>query len=72
VGLLALEAFVFAVIAHASIAFFEQPARQLFVGCVSMASLISMFASPLAVMVWSLSVPCNRDTHSYCSKAGPA
>jgi hypothetical protein len=50
-GLLALEAFVFAIIAHASIAFFDQPARQLFVGSVSMASLISMFASPLAVMV---------------------
>jgi len=53
VGLLVLEAFVFAVIAHASIAFLDQPARQLFVGSVSMASLISMFASPLAVMVLS-------------------
>lgn len=58
VGLLALEAFVFAVIAHASIAFFEQPARQLFVGCVSMASLISMFASPLAVMGLVIRTEC--------------
>jgi hypothetical protein len=46
--------FAFALIAHASIALFDQPVRQLFVGSVSMASLVSMFASPLAVMVWML------------------
>lgn len=46
-----LVVFAFALIAHASIAFFDQPLRQLFVGSVSMASLVSMFASPLAVMV---------------------
>ncbi|PWZ31633.1 Bidirectional sugar transporter SWEET2b [Zea mays] len=50
-GLLVLVVFAFALIAHASIAFFDQPLRQLFVGSVSMASLVSMFASPLAVMV---------------------
>ncbi|KAL5673977.1 hypothetical protein ACJX0J_018283, partial [Zea mays] len=49
-GLLVLVVFAFALIAHASIAFFDQPLRQLFVGSVSMASLVSMFASPLAVM----------------------
>jgi solute carrier family 50 (sugar transporter) len=42
---------VFALIAHTSLAFFDHPVRQQFVGAVSMASLISMFASPLAVMV---------------------
>lgn len=40
----------FALIVHASLACFDQPVRQQFVGAVSMASLISMFASPLAVM----------------------
>jgi solute carrier family 50 protein (sugar transporter) len=50
-GLLVLVVFAFALIAHASIALFDQPVRQLFVGSVSMASLVSMFASPLAVMV---------------------
>jgi len=50
-GLLFLVVFAFALIAHASIALFDQPVRQLFVGSVSMASLVSMFASPLAVMV---------------------
>jgi hypothetical protein len=50
-GILVLEVFVFALVAHASMAFLDQPARQLFIGGVSMASLISMFASPLAVMV---------------------
>ncbi|CAL4974541.1 unnamed protein product [Urochloa decumbens] len=57
-GLLMLEVLVFALTAHASIAFFDQPARQLFVGCVSMASLISMFASPLAVMGLVIRTEC--------------
>lgn len=51
VGLLVLLVCAFALVAHASMAFFDQPTRQQFVGAVSMASLISMFASPLAVMV---------------------
>jgi solute carrier family 50 (sugar transporter) len=50
-GLLVLIVCVFALIVHTSLAFFDHPVRQLFVGAVSMASLISMFASPLAVMV---------------------
>jgi solute carrier family 50 (sugar transporter) len=50
-GLLALIVCVFALIVHTSLAFFDHPVRRLFVGAVSMASLISMFASPLAVMV---------------------
>ncbi|KAF7037298.1 hypothetical protein CFC21_047706 [Triticum aestivum] len=50
VGLLVLLVCAFALVAHASIAFFDQPTRQQFVGAVSMASLICMFASPLAVM----------------------
>jgi solute carrier family 50 protein (sugar transporter) len=40
-----------ALVAFTSVTFFDQPMRQQFVGAVSMASLISMFASPLAVMV---------------------
>ncbi|KAL6840502.1 hypothetical protein ACP4OV_030312 [Aristida adscensionis] len=49
-GLLVLVACGFALVAHASLAFFDEAARRQFVGVVSMASLISMFASPLAVM----------------------
>lgn len=51
IGLLALLVCAFAVVSYGSLAFFDQPLRQQFVGAVSMASLISMFASPLAVMV---------------------
>ncbi|KAG8055737.1 hypothetical protein GUJ93_ZPchr0001g30070 [Zizania palustris] len=50
VGLLVLILCGFVLISHASLACFDQPLRQRFVGAVSMASLISMFASPLAVM----------------------
>jgi hypothetical protein len=50
-GLLVLIVCVFALIVHTNLAFFDHPVRQLFVGAVSMASLISMFASLLAVMV---------------------
>uniref|UniRef100_K3XKQ5 Bidirectional sugar transporter SWEET n=1 Tax=Setaria italica TaxID=4555 RepID=K3XKQ5_SETIT len=57
-GILLLEVFVFAFVAHASIAFLDQPARQLFIGGVSMASLISMFASPLAVMGLVIRTEC--------------
>lgn len=51
IGLLVLVVCGFALVSHASVFFFDQPLRQQFVGAVSMASLISMFASPLAVMV---------------------
>lgn len=57
-GLLVLVVFAFALIAHASIALFDQPVRQLFVGSVSMASLVSMFASPLAVMGLVIRTEC--------------
>ncbi|OEL22808.1 Bidirectional sugar transporter SWEET2b, partial [Dichanthelium oligosanthes] len=57
-GLLVLEVFVFALIAHTSTAFFDQPVRQLFVGSVSMASLICMSASPLAVMGLVIRTEC--------------
>ncbi|XP_066312397.1 bidirectional sugar transporter SWEET2b-like [Miscanthus floridulus] len=57
-GLLFLVVFAFALIAHASIALFDQPVRQLFVGSVSMASLVSMFASPLAVMGLVIRTEC--------------
>ncbi|KAL6615858.1 hypothetical protein ACP70R_038128 [Stipagrostis hirtigluma subsp. patula] len=57
-GLLVLVACVFALITHASLAFFEQEDRQLFVGVVSMVSLISMFASPLAVMGLVIRTEC--------------
>uniref|UniRef100_A0A0E0N1A2 BRX domain-containing protein n=1 Tax=Oryza rufipogon TaxID=4529 RepID=A0A0E0N1A2_ORYRU len=50
IGLLVLVVCGFALVSHASVFFFDQPLRQQFVGAVSMASLISMFASPLAVM----------------------
>ncbi|KAG8077662.1 hypothetical protein GUJ93_ZPchr0007g4233 [Zizania palustris] len=50
IGLLVLVICGFALISHASLACFDQPLRRQFVGAVSMASLISMFASPLAVM----------------------
>lgn len=42
---------VFAVIAFVSLCFFEPPNRQLFVGYLSVFSLISMFASPLFIIV---------------------
>ncbi|XP_047056969.1 bidirectional sugar transporter SWEET2b-like [Lolium rigidum] len=50
-GLLVLLVCGFALVAFSSLTCFDQRMRQQFVGVVSMVSLISMFASPLAVMV---------------------
>ncbi|XP_051225591.1 bidirectional sugar transporter SWEET2b-like [Lolium perenne] len=49
-GLLVLLVCGFALVAFSSLTCFDQRMRQQFVGVVSMVSLISMFASPLAVM----------------------
>ncbi|KAI3830935.1 hypothetical protein MKX03_010233 [Papaver bracteatum] len=49
-GLLLAVFGAFAVIAYVSMTFFDSHTRQLFVGCLSVASLISMFASPLFVI----------------------
>ncbi|CAA0832383.1 Bidirectional sugar transporter SWEET2 [Striga hermonthica] len=49
-GLLLAVFSVFAIIAFVSIRFFEPPSRQLFVGYLSVFSLISMFASPLFII----------------------
>ncbi|TVT98912.1 hypothetical protein EJB05_55725 [Eragrostis curvula] len=57
-GLLVLIVCVFALIAQTSLAFFDHPVRQQFVGALSMASLISMFASPLAVMGLVIRTEC--------------
>lgn len=53
-GLLLGVFVVFVVIAFVSLRVFEPPNRQLFVGYLSVFSLISMFASPLFVIVSSL------------------
>lgn len=45
---------VFAVIVSLSLCVFEPPNRQLFVGYLSVFSLISMFASPLFIIVSKL------------------
>ncbi|RZC45850.1 hypothetical protein C5167_038797 [Papaver somniferum] len=50
-GLLLAVFGAFVVIAYVSMTFFDSHTRQLFVGCLSVASLISMFASPLFVIV---------------------
>lgn len=42
---------LFAGIVLVSIKLFDPPSRQLFVGYLSVASLISMFASPLFIIV---------------------
>lgn len=42
---------VFALIAYVSLELLDHPARQAFVGYLSVASLISMFASPLLIIV---------------------
>ncbi|KAG8385362.1 hypothetical protein BUALT_Bualt03G0035200 [Buddleja alternifolia] len=49
-GLLLAVVAVFAVVVFVSINFFEPPNRQLFVGYLSVFSLISMFASPLFII----------------------
>ncbi|KAA8519581.1 hypothetical protein F0562_013795 [Nyssa sinensis] len=49
-GLLVAVFAVFAIIAFVSIRLFDPPARQIFVGYLSVASLISMFASPLFII----------------------
>ncbi|CAH9114271.1 unnamed protein product [Cuscuta epithymum] len=41
---------VFALIASVSLCIYEPPGRQIFVGCLSVLSLISMFASPLFII----------------------
>ncbi|KAF8411103.1 hypothetical protein HHK36_003642 [Tetracentron sinense] len=41
---------IFAVIVFVSLRFFDPPMRQIFVGYLSVASLISMFASPLFII----------------------
>ncbi|OVA00198.1 SWEET sugar transporter [Macleaya cordata] len=49
-GLLLAVFGVFAVVAYVSLRLFDPPMRQMFIGCLSVASLISMFASPLFVI----------------------
>ncbi|KAL3820199.1 hypothetical protein ACJIZ3_006104 [Penstemon smallii] len=49
-GLLLAVFFMFAIIVFVSIRVFEPPNRQLFVGYLSVFSLISMFASPLFII----------------------
>ncbi|KAK6264547.1 hypothetical protein QUC31_012718 [Theobroma cacao] len=44
---------IFALIVFVSLRFLDSPSRQLFVGYLSVASLVSMFASPLLVIVSS-------------------
>ena len=50
-ALLAGVACVFAAIVFVSLEFFDHTKRQTFVGYLSVASLISMFASPLSIIV---------------------
>ncbi|EEF40159.1 conserved hypothetical protein [Ricinus communis] len=50
IGLLVAVSALFAVIVFVSLNFFESHARQMFVGYLSVFSLISMFASPLCVI----------------------
>nr|UJT76393.1 bidirectional sugar transporter SWEET2a [Hemerocallis fulva] len=49
-GLLVGVLVVFALITYCSLEFFDHSMRQLFIGYLSIASLISMFASPLSVI----------------------
>uniref|UniRef100_A0A5B7BG34 Bidirectional sugar transporter SWEET n=1 Tax=Davidia involucrata TaxID=16924 RepID=A0A5B7BG34_DAVIN len=49
-GLLVAVFAMFAIISFVSIRLFDPPARQIFVGYLSVASLISMFASPLFII----------------------
>ncbi|GFY88673.1 nodulin MtN3 family protein [Actinidia rufa] len=50
-GLLLAVFAIFGIIAFASVKLFQPPNRQIFVGYLSVISLISMFASPLFVIV---------------------
>lgn len=52
-GLLLAVFVLVAIIVYLSIRLFEPPTRQIFVGYLTVASLISMFASPLFVIVRS-------------------
>ncbi|CAK9136631.1 unnamed protein product [Ilex paraguariensis] len=52
-GLLVAIFAIFGIIVFVSIKLFDPPTRQLFVGYLSVASLISMFASPLFIIVGS-------------------
>lgn len=56
VGLLLGVLSVFAIIIFVSMRVFEPPNRKLFVGYLTVFSLISMFASPLFIIVSSLYV----------------
>lgn len=49
-GLLLAVFGVFGIVVLISLKFFDHPARQMFVGCLSIASLIFMFASPLFII----------------------
>ncbi|XP_057510341.1 bidirectional sugar transporter SWEET2-like [Actinidia eriantha] len=49
-GLFLAVCAIFGIIAFASVKFFQLPNRQIFVGYLSVISLISMFASPLFVV----------------------
>ncbi|XP_057465339.1 bidirectional sugar transporter SWEET2a-like isoform X2 [Actinidia eriantha] len=49
-GLFLADCAIFGIIAFASLKFFQPPNRQIFVGYLSVISLISMFASPLFVI----------------------
>ena len=63
---------IFALIIFVSLRFLDSPSRQLFVGYLSVASLISMFASPLLIIVSSLKFQIFRPldygipSHSCC------
>lgn len=54
--LLAAVFVVFGLIAYVSLAFLDHKTRQTFVGYLSVASLIFMFASPLSIIVSSFGV----------------
>lgn len=53
IGLLVAILAAFIIIAFVSLKLFEPPNRQIFVGYLSVISLISMFASPLFAIVSS-------------------
>ena len=55
-GLLTAIFGIYAIIVFASMKLFDPHARQLFVGYLSVASLISMFASPLFIIVSSYDI----------------
>ncbi|XP_057874177.2 bidirectional sugar transporter SWEET2b [Cryptomeria japonica] len=50
VALLSLVIGIFTAIAMVSYEFMRQPLRRMFIGCLSIASLISMFAAPLSII----------------------